>query len=262
VKEKTNTQGKKEANKGKPQQPTRKPPRSAAVTVTAKEGLSYADILRQAREKISLHELGIEASKIRKGINGGLIIEIPGNNGVQKANDLANKLKEILPDDVRINRPTIRSDMRIVGLDESITKEEIRSRIADLGGCNEDEIKVGEIRWRPNGLGNIWIQCPLCVANTIMKTGKIKVGWTVARAEILTPRPLQCYRCWEIGHVRYSCTSSTDRSQHCYKCGSSTHRALECVATAPKCIICEEKGLSSNHRLGSPVCNMIKNTTR
>lgn len=45
--------------------------------------------------------------------------------------------------------------MRIVGLDESITKEEIKSTIAGLGGCKIDVVKVEEIRWRSNGLGNI-----------------------------------------------------------------------------------------------------------
>lgn len=152
--------------------------------------------------------------------------------------------------------------MRITGLDESITKEEVRSKIVEIGECHVEEVKVGEIRWRFNGLGNIWAQCPLSSANKIMSTGKIKIGWTVARAEILTPRPLQCYRCWEMGHVQYSCTSEIDRSQHCYKCGSSTHRALECPALAPKCIICEEKGFGANYRLGSPVCNMIKKVNR
>lgn len=51
--------------------------------------------------------MGIEISKIRKGINGGLIIEIPGNDGAQKATDLAHKLQEVLPENIRVNRPTI-----------------------------------------------------------------------------------------------------------------------------------------------------------
>lgn len=113
-----------------------------------------------------------------------------------------------------------------------------------------------------NGLGNIWTKCPLSAANEIMKTGKIKIGWTIARAEILTPRPLQCYKCWEFGHVKYSCTSKIDRSQQCYTCGSTTHRAQACSITSPKCVICEEKGLNNKHRIGSAMCSMDKFSNR
>lgn len=181
VKERRNMQGKNESNKRnrkQQQQQIRKPPRTAAVTITAGEGLTYADILRQAREKISLPDIGIERSRIRKSINGGLIIEIPGNDGTQKANELARKLQEVLPENTRVRRPTIRSDMRISGLDESVTKEEIQLTVADVGGCHEDEVRAGEIRWRPDGLGTIWIRwsCPLSTANKIAETNKIKIG--------------------------------------------------------------------------------------
>lgn len=268
IKRKENTQGGKkekgkDSNKGPSKQPrTGKVHGTSAVTITAREGASYAEILRKAREKISLQSIGIETSKIRKGINGGIIIEIPGNDNVKKANDLADKLKEILPDQVRINRPTRKSDMRVTGLDESVTKEEIRSVIANIGGCKEEDIRIGEIRWMSNGLGTIWLQCPVSVANKIAITGKIKVGWTVAKAEILTPRSLQCYRCWEVGHARYSCTSAVDRSSHCYRCGSSGHKIYECQAIKPKCIICVERNLNDNHRLGSNSCNMVKQTNK
>lgn len=40
-----------------------------------KEDVSYAQILKKAKEEISLNELGIENSRIRKEINGDIIIE-------------------------------------------------------------------------------------------------------------------------------------------------------------------------------------------
>lgn len=198
-------------------------PKTAAITITAKEGVSYADILRHAREKITLTEIGIDMTKIRRGINDGLIIEIAGEENVKKAATLATKLIEILPDKdkVGISQPTAMADIKISGLDDSVTSEEIETMIADNGDCCHDDIKVGRIRWLPNGLGAIWVRCPTRVANKIAATGKIKVGWTVAKIEILPPRPLQCYRCWNFGHVRYSCSSRIDRSNHCYRCGTA-----------------------------------------
>lgn len=44
----------------------------------------------------------------------------------------------------------------------TVTKQEVEV-IADLDKCNPDNIKAGDIRWMPNGLGVIWVQCP---ANT------------------------------------------------------------------------------------------------
>lgn len=98
----------------------KKVPKTAAVTITVKEGISYAEILRHAREKISLPTMGIDASKIRKGINGGLIIEISGEENSIKAANLVEKLKEVLPDrdKIRISQPTTKADLKISGLDD------------------------------------------------------------------------------------------------------------------------------------------------
>lgn len=73
----------------------RNPPRTVAIGIkTRSEDVSYADIMKKAREKISLADLGIEDTKIRRGINGGIIIEIPEqeqDQGSTKANKLADK---------------------------------------------------------------------------------------------------------------------------------------------------------------------------
>lgn len=50
-----------------------------------KEGFSYASALKEARESISLDELNIEKTKIRRAANGSMLIEIMGHDGVGKA---------------------------------------------------------------------------------------------------------------------------------------------------------------------------------
>lgn len=87
----------------------RRPPRSAAVICTDTT-LSYSDALRKARENIGpLDKLGIEDFKMRRGVNGGLIIEFLGPENVAKADALAQKLRETLKDEARISRPTTNS---------------------------------------------------------------------------------------------------------------------------------------------------------
>lgn len=84
----------------------------------------------------------------------------------------------------------------------------------------------------------------------------------MARVEMLARRSLQCFRCWEFGHARYTCKSSVDRSGHCFRCGGQGHSVKGCTSREAKCVICEEKGYQPNHRIGSNWCNSIKQMER
>lgn len=107
-----------------------------------------------------------------------------------------------------------------------------------------------------SGLGTVWAQVPLAAARKISAASEkrdLRVGWVIVRAEVLVTRPLQCYRCLEVGHPRQRCTSGVDRSGRCYRCGQSDHRAATCTAP-PKCPLCADLGRPANHRLGAPSC--------
>lgn len=74
--------------------PRVRPPRRAAVTITAKkDGVSYADVIRKARSSIKLVDLGFQqdGTRIRRAMNGGLVIEVLGADGAVKADRLAEK---------------------------------------------------------------------------------------------------------------------------------------------------------------------------
>jgi len=187
-------------NEKKEKVPRRRVPKTAAICIKGKKGdFSYADALRRARTSISLSELEIGSPKIRKGINGATIIEIAGPENAEKVDKLVTKLQEVL-DDAIITRPTIKGELRLIGLEESITKEEIEYAIADSGDCKIQEVTVGPIRPTRTGLNTMWLRCPLKTAIAVSNKGKIPIGWTMVRAELLKARPMQCYRCWRIGH--------------------------------------------------------------
>lgn len=97
------------------------------------------------------------------------------------------------------------------------------------------------------------MRCPVTAANKIMEKGKIQVGWVNARVTLLDPRPLQCFKCLEGGHVRDQCKSTVDRSSRCYRCGREGHKAQECN-NAPKCPVCADLGRPANHRSGNKAC--------
>ncbi|XP_018314526.1 uncharacterized protein [Mycetomoellerius zeteki] len=179
-------------------------PRIAAVQISCCEGVQYADVLRIAKEKIDIDKLGIPEIRPRRARTGALLLEIPGKDGAAKANELADKLKEVLLNNrnVLISRPEKMADMRIKDLVESMSRSEIISKIAEIGGCNSDCIKAGEISQSLNGLGSLIVKCPLAAAKIITNSARIKIGWTAVRVELLPERLAQCYRCLEIGHVR------------------------------------------------------------
>jgi len=189
----------------------KKPPRTEAVTLTCRNG-SYEKELREAREKIPLADLGIDIKKVRRAATGAYVFEIAGDSKESKADLLATKLRETLSakDGVKIARPCKMADLRVRGLDVSVTPKEVRDALASKGQCSPDVIKVGEIRRASNSISIVWARCPLASANAIVEAGGIRVGWTTLRVVMLEERPLQCFTCLEGGHAALYCPSSVD----------------------------------------------------
>lgn len=93
----------------------------------------------------------------------------------------------------------------------------------------------------------------MAAAVKVTDEGRIRIGWTVARVELLRVRPLQCYRCWEFGHVQSTCRNIVDRRGACFRCGQKGHMASVCKNPV-YCAVCHDLGLEASHRLGGPQC--------
>ncbi|XP_067216670.1 uncharacterized protein [Linepithema humile] len=168
---------------------TRRAPRTAAVAIKGKNPQClYAEILFEARRKISLTSLGIDSSKVRPTASGGVIIEIPGADRTQKADTLAGKLCEAFRE-------------RKEG-EETVDAAEVQGAVAEKGGCTVEEMRVGQIQRMTNGLGLIWVQCPLVAAVRMNGLKKFRLGWSTVKVELLRTRPVQCFKCWQFGHMR------------------------------------------------------------
>lgn len=239
---------------------TRRPPRSSAVTLKIskdkKDKYTYASILAKAREKISLDDLGIDKTRIRRTAGDNILIAIPGLNKQAEADKLAAELTKVLGEDIMVSRPNIMGELRLYGLDDSITVEEIKEVISKHGNCKIQEIRSSNIKGMRNGLGMIWIKCPLSSAIQISKFEKIRIGWSTIKVEMLSAREKQCFRCWRYGHLKYNCKVDIDRTGHCYRCGSPEHKVKECTYEA-QCLVCKENKVEWHHRMGSMAC--VKN---
>ncbi|XP_025271039.1 uncharacterized protein LOC105254350 [Camponotus floridanus] len=133
----------------------------------------------------------------KKAAGGGLLFEVPGPDSGPKADKLAEALRPLLePKGVRVSRPVKLAELRVAGLDDSITPTEVQQSIAAAGGCSVGEVKVGKINLSPAGrLGSVWARCPAAAAKKVVDAGHLPIGWIRARVEALEPRPLQCYKC-------------------------------------------------------------------
>lgn len=104
-----------------------------------------------------MEEIGIDHVRPKISATGAIILEFPGEESAAGADRLAEKLRSALSDKaVRVARPVKCADIRVSGLDDSITKEDLAIALAGAGGCAPTEVKVGDVRRGPNGLGTVW----------------------------------------------------------------------------------------------------------
>lgn len=58
----------------------------------------------------------------------------------------------MLQDNTKVTRPVARDEIRLVGLDKSVSAEEVRRTIVKYGEYAEVDVRVGSIRPMNNGL--------------------------------------------------------------------------------------------------------------
>lgn len=150
----------------------------------------------------------------------------------------------------------------MIGIDVSVSKEELRDTLALAAGYGGAEVQVGETGTTRNGLGLTWVRCPPVGARKLAQAGKVALAWSIARVEAIAKRPLQCFKCMDLGHVRATCVSTIDRSHLCYRYGETGHRARGCTASTPKCPLCESLGPHAADRMGGMACCPPKKENR
>ncbi|CAG4971184.1 unnamed protein product [Colias eurytheme] len=216
-------------------------------------GVTYASAIKEARTRVDLKEAGIDCVRFRQAVTGATVIQIPGPGSGEKADLLANKLKALFKDNaIKVSRPVKMADLRVSGLNASVTADDLKDAIVSKGECLVDQIRVSQIRKDRTGLYAAWVNCPVTVAKKLTET-RFLVGWVAARVRVQAPREMRCFRCLEVGHVANRCTSECDRSHLCYRCGQPDHKAANCTAK-PNCTVCTAAGRKADHRLGGDGC--------
>lgn len=111
--------------------------------------------MTEAKRKINLADIGVISLRFRVAQAGGRIIEIPGEGGARKADALAVRLRKALSDqEIRVARPVKTADVRLSGLDDSITGLDVQTAFhaafgverAERYGYEEPSSSTGSVR--------------------------------------------------------------------------------------------------------------------
>ncbi|XP_033360707.1 uncharacterized protein LOC117239317 [Bombus vosnesenskii] len=189
-----------------------RPPGCAVVSLTVRDGsgFTYRNTMSVVKREVDITEL-----RPRSAITGALLFEIPGQDARSKASRLAERMAATLKDlpaKVTVRRRT--AELRVTGLEDSVTPEEVAAAVAEAGDCQADKVNVGVIRSAPGGLESVWLRCPLTAARKISRG---RSAWSRVT-------------CAGIAHRRPT------------------------GALVPMCPVCADLGMPASHHMGSPAC--------
>lgn len=224
-----------------------KPATPTRTVVIQKEGLSYAQLLREVKAGTG-DELAGAVVSAKKGRGEGLEIKITDTAGEAKA--LSERIQGRLQG-VRIT-PGGRGERPIPvvvkGLDCEVTKEELLQAVkVALPDEEHWATKVTSLRSAYGQAQNATVVLARRAAEVLLARERLRIGWQSCRVLRWEEDP-RCYRCWEQGHRAATC-KGPDRSKACYNCGGAGHYKRDCKEQ-PNCSKCKMAG----HSFGDRCC--------
>lgn len=252
-----NTAGKKSPKaRKKKETTTRKRPQ--AVLVKPTEGSSYADVLKNLKEKIKPEESEVTIRSVRKTKAGNVLLELADGG---KKGEFCKAIESSLQDVATVADLKDRATIEIRDLDSLTVAEEVITAVKEALQNNNVDMTVRLSNANSREQRRAFVTLNAKAANTVNAMQRIKIGWMFCRVRKLE-NIKRCFRCFDSGHTQYDCKGPDRRGNKlCIRCGEQGHMMKECVKT-PRCAICHDMGLrSTDHIPGTRKCGENRKST-
>ena len=181
-----------------------------AIKVSANNGQSYADILKEMKAKVDPRKAGLEVLSIRRTREEEVLLVL------KKGGDVSAFRKELdlaVGERAQISALVSTRSLEIRDLDEIVEKEEVvsslclaLSRPALDGSCR--------LFTRVGGVKTAVIRLAEAVVALLLQLRKLRIGWVPCsiREHVEVAR---CFRCLGYDHGSWGC-SNPDRKNSCW----------------------------------------------
>ena len=123
-------------------------------------------------------------------------------------------------------------------------------------GTKKGDYKITSLKETRYGSCTALVTTTRAVADHLVATKRIKIGWTIAQIKLLIT-PKMCGRCHATDHATSKCTNETPAFNRCWNCGAEGHIAKDC-RSRPSCYVCKKEG----HRARSMGCQTYRDAVR
>ena len=134
------------------------------------------------------------------------------------------------------------------------TEGEVQAALDETAGVPVEALKVKAMRMY-GGMQMAIVTMPRMNALHIIKSGKMRIGWVIARVREKISVPT-CFRCSAFGHLSHNCDQGNSKTKPCFLYGATDHLAAICSST-PVCTQCEAMDIDHRHRSGSAKCTAL-----
>lgn len=231
--------------------------RPDALVIKVNGNLSYADILKQVKNDPKLKHLGENVRSIRKTGRGELLLQL-NKSAHENVNIFKHSVENTLGSSAEVRALTHEIFVEIKDIDEITTGEDVLEALRNVSDNFESLTLscIKSIRKAYGGTQTATIALSAGLANHLIKTSKIRIGWVVCRIREKI-RPIRCYKCFDFGHTTHKCKSQLDYSDKCLQCGGIGHKIGMCP-NKPSCLLCKKENENGDHVAGCMACPYYK----
>lgn len=225
--------------------------RNDAVVIKPRDGHSYADVLKNLREKVNPEETEVTVQSVRKTKTGSILL-VMGKGG--KKDEFRQAIEGSLKDEAVVQSMTSKATIEIQDLDSLTTENEVSKAINKSTKTTTEDITVRLTSTNSREQKRAFVTLPAADANTLLENRRILIGVTYCRIRY-KEEIKRCFRCFESGHMQWECKGPDRKGLGlCIRCGQKGHKMKECSNPLKCCICSQSEGRSTDHMPGSRSC--------